>query len=73
MRRLCMWVTLLIRTMESILGLVYNLYSGSIGGFIIGILLAVLGFFLIAYCLSGIANAVGYRRVLGINMVSDFA
>lgn len=65
-----MWVTLAVRTMTSVLGLVFSLYGGSIGGFVIGTVFTVLGFFFIAYCLAGIGNVQGTRRVLGISMVS---
>lgn len=67
-RRICMWVTLAVRTMTSVLGLVFSLYGGSIGGFVIGTVFTVLGFFFIAYCLAGIGNVQGTRRVLGISM-----
>ncbi|KAK9795114.1 hypothetical protein SCARD494_05185 [Seiridium cardinale] len=67
MRRLCMWVTLVVRTFNSILGLVIGLYGGNIGGLIVGSILAVLGFFFIAYCLAGIGSVQGSRRVMGIS------
>ncbi|KAK6066610.1 hypothetical protein SCUP515_10554 [Seiridium cupressi] len=69
MRRLCMWVTLVVRTFNSILGLVIGLYGGNIGGLIVGSILAVLGFFFIAYCLAGIGSVQGSRRVMGISAV----
>ncbi|KAI0130280.1 hypothetical protein BJ170DRAFT_681734 [Xylariales sp. AK1849] len=33
LRRVCMWTTLVVRTMTSIMGLVFRLYGGDIGSF----------------------------------------
>lgn len=59
-----------MRTFNSILALIFRLYGFDIGGLVVGIILAVLGFFFIAYCLAGIGNVQGSRRILGISAVS---
>jgi hypothetical protein len=56
---------LAIRTATSVLNLVLRPYGRSLASFIISIILAVLGFFFVAWCLKEIGNMSGYRRVLG--------
>ncbi|KAI1855766.1 hypothetical protein JX265_012211 [Neoarthrinium moseri] len=68
MRRICMWVTLAVRTFTYIMSLILNLYGFHFGAFVIGIVFTVLGFFFIAWCLVGIAEAKGSRRVLGTSV-----
>ncbi|KAF2428906.1 hypothetical protein EJ08DRAFT_315286 [Tothia fuscella] len=65
MRRLCMSGVLAIRTGISILGIFYNAYGHGIGGFIVSIILTVIGFFFVAWCLKEIGNLTGQRKVLG--------
>ncbi|KAI0377300.1 hypothetical protein F5Y04DRAFT_182167 [Hypomontagnella monticulosa] len=67
-RRICMITTLGIRTALSILGVLFRAYSGSIGGMVIGSILAVLGFLFVAWCLAKIGEAEGTRKVLGTNI-----
>ncbi|KAI1408310.1 hypothetical protein F5Y13DRAFT_172626 [Hypoxylon sp. FL1857] len=67
-RRICMIITLGVRTALSILGVIFKAYSGSIGGMVIGIILAVLGFLFVAWCLACIGEATGTRKVLGISV-----
>ncbi|KAK8038683.1 hypothetical protein PG993_007094 [Apiospora rasikravindrae] len=65
MRRLCMWITLATRTALAVFSLVFLFVGFDIGGFVVNIVLDVLGFFFIAWCLARIGDAVGERRVLG--------
>jgi hypothetical protein len=65
MRRLCMSGVLAIRTGSSILSLILYSYRRHIAGFVISIILAVLGFFFVAWCLKEIGNMSGQRRVFG--------
>ncbi|KAI2464213.1 hypothetical protein F4781DRAFT_83544 [Annulohypoxylon bovei var. microspora] len=67
-RRICMITTLGVRTALSVLGILFNAYSKGVGGMIIGIILAVIGFLFIAWCLASIGEARGTRKVLGTSM-----
>ncbi|KAK7947903.1 uncharacterized protein PG986_008789 [Apiospora aurea] len=65
LRRLCMWVTLATRTALAVLALIFLFVGFEIGSFVLNIILDVLGFFFIAWCLARIGDAVGERRVMG--------
>ncbi|KAK7917995.1 hypothetical protein PG985_009869 [Apiospora marii] len=65
-RRICMWLILLVRTAMSILGIVRDALWGHIVSVIVFSILAVLGFFFIAWCLAQIGEVRGRRRVLGL-------
>ncbi|KAI1398301.1 hypothetical protein F4819DRAFT_39113 [Hypoxylon fuscum] len=67
-RRVCMITTLGVRTALSILGVFFRAYSGSIGGMVVGSILAVLGFLFVAWCLARIGEAQGTRKVFGANV-----
>ncbi|KAL0938449.1 uncharacterized protein CTRU02_205059 [Colletotrichum truncatum] len=66
LRRICMYIILGIRTALSILSIASDIIHGNVAGWIIGIILAILGFFFIAWCLAVIGQAEGRRKVLGI-------
>ncbi|KAF4892275.1 hypothetical protein CGCF415_v013055 [Colletotrichum fructicola] len=66
LRRICMYIILGIRTALSILSIVRDIIAGRVVSWIIGIILAVLGFFFIAWCLAVIGQAEGRRKVFGI-------
>lgn len=68
-----MITTLGVRTALSILGVFFRAYSGSIGGMVVGSILAVLGFLFVAWCLARIGEAQGTRKVFGANVVSTIA
>ncbi|KAI1079735.1 hypothetical protein F5B20DRAFT_542232 [Whalleya microplaca] len=70
-RRLCMIITLGIRTALSILGVFFRAYSGSVGGMVIGSIIAVIGFLFVAWCLAQIGEAQGKRKVFGTLVVSS--
>ncbi|KAK6213489.1 hypothetical protein QIS74_09491 [Colletotrichum tabaci] len=65
-RRICMYVILGIRTAMSVIGVVRDIIHARVAGFIIGIILGVIGFFFIAWCLAVIGQAEGRRKVLGV-------
>ncbi|KAK8108459.1 hypothetical protein PG984_014260 [Apiospora sp. TS-2023a] len=65
-RRICMWAILLVRTAMSVLGIVRDALWGHFVSVVIFSILAVLGFFFIAWCLAQIGEVRGRRRVLGI-------
>ncbi|KAK7936669.1 uncharacterized protein PG986_015107 [Apiospora aurea] len=65
-RRVCMWAILLVRTAMSILGIVRDALAAHFVSVIIYSILAVLGFFFIAWCLAMIGEVRGRRRVLGV-------
>jgi uncharacterized membrane protein len=56
---------LAIRTGSSILGLVLRSYRHDLASFIIDIILAIIGFFFVTWCLKEIGNMSGHRRVFG--------
>lgn len=70
LRRICMWIVLALRTFLSILAIIVDAYGGRLVSMIVGIILAVIGFLFIAWCLATIGEAKGRRRVLGIMVVS---
>ena len=70
LRRICMWVVLILRTFLSILAIIVDAYGGRIVSMIVGIILAVIGFLFIAWCLATIGEAKGRRRVCGVMVVS---
>ena len=70
LRRICMWIVLVLRTFLSVLAIIGDAYGGRIVSMIVGIILAVIGFLFIAWCLATIGEAKGRRRVLGIMVVS---
>lgn len=65
-----MWVVLILRTFLSVLAIIATAYGGQIVSMIVGIILAVLGFLFIAWCLATIGEAKGRRRVFGYMVVS---
>lgn len=71
-RRICMWVILLVRTAMSVLGIVRDALWGHFVSVVIFSILAVLGFFFIAWCLAQIGQVRGRRRVLGVMVVSSY-
>ncbi|GKT40565.1 uncharacterized protein ColSpa_00746 [Colletotrichum spaethianum] len=65
-RRICMYVILGIRTAMSVIGVVRDIVHAQIVSLILGIILGVIGFFFIAWCLAVIGQSEGRRKVLGI-------
>ncbi|KAK1964124.1 hypothetical protein LY78DRAFT_583212 [Colletotrichum sublineola] len=65
-RRICMYITLGTRTAVSVLGVVGGIAHDRVLGAILGIVLGVVGFLFIAWCLAVIGQAEGRRKVLGI-------
>ncbi|KAH8678245.1 hypothetical protein BX600DRAFT_431533 [Xylariales sp. PMI_506] len=65
LRRLCMWSTILLRLGTSAIAFIIATYGG-IGGFVIGVILSLAGLFFVTFCLAGIGEATGTRRVMGI-------
>ncbi|WYZ42432.1 hypothetical protein EsH8_VI_000131 [Colletotrichum jinshuiense] len=72
LRRICMYIILGIRTALSVIGVVRDIIHAQVASFILGIILGVIGFFFIAWCLAVIGQAEGRRKVLGIMVVSYF-
>ncbi|KAF2123091.1 hypothetical protein BDV96DRAFT_681665 [Lophiotrema nucula] len=64
-RRICMWIILATRTAVSILSIMWGAWGNMIVSVIIGTILALIGFFFIAWCLARIGDAEGSRTVLG--------
>lgn len=69
-RRICMIVILGLRTAINIWDVVWSGIKLQIGWLIFGIILGVLGFFFIAWCLARIGEATGHWKVLGARVVS---
>ncbi|KAF2184226.1 hypothetical protein K469DRAFT_688728 [Zopfia rhizophila CBS 207.26] len=67
-RHICMILILLVRLCLSILSVVGNAWGSAIVSFVLGSILAVLGFLFIAWCLAKIGEAQGHRRVLGMRV-----
>ncbi|OLN97019.1 hypothetical protein CCHL11_02030 [Colletotrichum chlorophyti] len=65
-RRICMYIILAIRTALSIIGIVRDIIHSQVASFILGLILGIIGFFFIAWCLAVIGQADGRRKVLGI-------
>jgi len=61
-----MWVVLLVRTLLSILSIVRRAYGGYVVSLAVGLILAVVGFLFIAWCLAVIGEARGSRKVCGV-------
>jgi len=70
LRRICMWIILVARTALSILSIIRAFAGGLIVWGIIDIILGVVVFFFIAWCLAVIGEAQGRRKVLGMTIVS---
>lgn len=68
-RRICMITILGLRTAMSVLAIIYDAYGRRLVSFILGVILAVLGFLFIAWCLAVIGEMKGYRKVLGARIV----
>ena len=64
-RRIAMIFILLARTAMSALTLVMAVFSNNIAAIVIYAILAVLGFWFVAWCLALIGDAGGERKVLG--------
>lgn len=73
LRRVCMYVILGTRLLLSIRAAIFRAWGFELASLIIGIILGVLGFFCVAWCLAVISEARGRRMVFGINFVSSFA
>jgi hypothetical protein len=69
-RRICMLIILGLRTAISVLSIIGHAFGGRVLSLVIGSVLAVLGFLFIAWCLATIGDAKGYRKVLGLRVVS---
>ncbi|KAF2870629.1 hypothetical protein BDV95DRAFT_495891 [Massariosphaeria phaeospora] len=67
-RRACMYTILGLRTVVSIWRCVVDALEFRWGSFAIDIILTIIGFFFIAWCLAQIGDAVGWRRVLGVRV-----
>ncbi|KAK3385450.1 hypothetical protein B0H63DRAFT_560055 [Podospora didyma] len=66
MRRLSMWVILIVRLIISILNIIFHAYGSKIVSIIVGLTLGVLGFVIIGWCLAVIGEAKGTHRTCGI-------
>ncbi|KAM5353967.1 hypothetical protein ACJ41O_000617 [Fusarium nematophilum] len=71
-RRLSMCLTLFVRTFLSILGICRNAYGTVVVSVVVGVILTILNFFFIGWCLAKIGEAQGERRVFG-KLVGRFA
>lgn len=69
-RRVCMWTILLLRTVVSFLMIFYFSFRNHLGSILGGIILLVLNFAFMVWCLAMIDGAEGYRNVLGLRVVS---
>lgn len=69
-RRICMLAVLGVRTAMSVLSIILEAFGIHLVGLIIGIILGLIGFFFIAWCLARIGDAEGSRKVLGARIVS---
>ncbi|KAK5131530.1 hypothetical protein LTR08_000857 [Meristemomyces frigidus] len=65
-RRVCMILTLAERTALSVLSIIHRGYGGLLTTVIIGSIVAVIGFFFIAWCLATIGEARGVRKVMSV-------
>lgn len=70
-RRVCMLVILGVRTAISVWDTVWSAIKVQIGWLIVNIIFGVIGFIFIAWCLAKIGDVQGYRRVLGVRVVSS--
>ncbi|KAF2681812.1 hypothetical protein K458DRAFT_371751 [Lentithecium fluviatile CBS 122367] len=64
-RRICMIVVLGCRTAISVLGVIKNAFGMRIVSLILGIILGILGFLFVGWCLAQIGEAKGVRVVFG--------
>jgi hypothetical protein len=69
-RRIAMIYTLFVRTGMSTLALVSAIRAMNIGSIVVYAILAVIGFWFIAWCLAVIGDAQGERRIMGKSIVS---
>lgn len=69
-RRVCMIVTLGSRTILDVLGLWNNLVGMKVLGVLISLILGLIAFFFVAFCLAIIGDAEGERMVMRWNVVS---
>lgn len=69
-RRIAMIFVLFVRTAMSVLTVIGAVRGGNIAAIVIYAILAVLGFWFVAWCLAIIGDAVGERKVLGKLIVS---
>ncbi|KAK2053600.1 hypothetical protein LY76DRAFT_649727 [Colletotrichum caudatum] len=67
-RRVCMYVTLGARTAISIVGVVGDIAHDRVPGAVLGIVLGVIGFLSVAWCLAVIGQAEGRRKVFGVTV-----
>ncbi|KAF1992768.1 hypothetical protein P154DRAFT_452051 [Amniculicola lignicola CBS 123094] len=67
-RRVCMIAVLGIRTAISVLKVIYYAARPDIVWIILSVILGVIGFFFIAWCLAKIGDAKGDRMVLGMRV-----
>ncbi|KAK1595552.1 uncharacterized protein LY79DRAFT_577925 [Colletotrichum navitas] len=65
-RRVCMYITLGTRTAMSVIGVVGDIAHDRVLGAVLGIVLGVIGFLFVAWCLAVIGQAEGRRKVLGV-------
>jgi uncharacterized membrane protein (UPF0136 family) len=68
-----MWITLIARTALSVLSIIRGFVGGLVVWSIVNIILGVLVFFFIAWCLAVIGEAKGRRKALGVTIVSLFS
>lgn len=69
-RRIAMIYVLFVRTGMSVLAVVSAILAMNIAAIVIYVVLAIIGFWFIAWCLAVIGDAQGERRVLGRLIVS---
>lgn len=68
-RRICMWVIVLVRVVQTILIITYNTFASRISSIVFGIVFGILSFLFVAWCLAVIDRAQGRRKVLGLAIV----
>lgn len=69
LRRMFMWTILVLRVLMSILMIIYNTFNLRITSTAVGVVLTILNFFFVIWCLSMIDRAEGFRHVLGLRIV----
>ena len=72
LRRLAMGSILVIRTFLSILSIFRQAWGGFLASVIVGVILTILNFFFIGWCLAKIGEAEDERRVFGKLVVSEY-
>ena len=70
LRRICMILTLASRTLLDVLGLWNNIVGLRVLGIVISLILGLIGFFFMAFCLATIGDAEGETVVMRRNVVS---